>query len=193
MKKVAVIMGSDSDFPVVSKAVAELKAYGVPYECHVMSAHRTPALASDFADKAKENGFGDVGMNSFNHYAYGSVVEWMYRYMAGIEPGTPGFETVILQPRIDRRTAEELPDGQKNMTYAKASYKSAAGLIESEWHNENGFTYRCVVPVTAELRLPILGERLTVNGVEHSFEDYESENGCAVIRLAPGEYVFEEK
>ena len=38
MKKVAVIMGSDSDFPVVSKAVAELKAYGVPYECHVMSA-----------------------------------------------------------------------------------------------------------------------------------------------------------
>lgn len=60
MKKVAVIMGSDSDFPVVSKAVAELKAYGVPYECHVMSAHRTPALASDFADKAKENGFGVI-------------------------------------------------------------------------------------------------------------------------------------
>ena len=56
MKKVAVIMGSDSDFPVVSKAVAELKAYGVPYECHVMSAHRTPALASDFADKAKNGG-----------------------------------------------------------------------------------------------------------------------------------------
>ena len=141
----------------------------------------------------KENGFGDVGMNSFNHYAYGSVVEWMYRYMAGIEPGTPGFETVILQPRVDRRTAEELPDGQKNMTYAKASYKSASGLIESEWHNENGFTYRCVVPVAAELRLPILGEKLTVNGVEHSFGDYENKNGCAVIRLAPGEYVFEEK
>lgn len=60
MKKVAVIMGSDSDFPVVSKAVAELKAYGVPYECHVMSAHRTPALASDFADKAKDNGFGVI-------------------------------------------------------------------------------------------------------------------------------------
>ena len=60
MKKVAVIMGSDSDFPVVSKACAELKAYGVPYECHVMSAHRTPALAADFADKAKENGFGVI-------------------------------------------------------------------------------------------------------------------------------------
>ena len=60
MKKVAVIMGSDSDFPVVSKACAELKAYGVPFECHVMSAHRTPALAADFADKAKENGFGVI-------------------------------------------------------------------------------------------------------------------------------------
>ena len=60
MKKVAVIMGSDSDFPVVSKACAELKAYGVPFECHVMSAHRTPALAADFADKAKDNGFGVI-------------------------------------------------------------------------------------------------------------------------------------
>ncbi len=141
----------------------------------------------------KENGFGDVGMNSFNHYAYGSVVEWMYRYMAGIEPGTPGFGTVILQPRVDTRTAEELPDGQKRMTYAKASYKSGAGLIESEWHSENGFTYKCTVPVTAELRLPIFGEKLTVNGVEHGFDEYEIKDGCAIIGLAPGEYVFEEK
>ena len=60
MKKVAVIMGSDSDFPTVKKALAELKSYGVPYECHVMSAHRTPAMAAEFADKAKENGFGVI-------------------------------------------------------------------------------------------------------------------------------------
>ncbi len=60
MKKVAVIMGSDSDFPVVSKACAELKAYGVPYECHVMSAHRSPALASEFAASAKAEGFGVI-------------------------------------------------------------------------------------------------------------------------------------
>ena len=60
MKKVAVIMGSDSDFPVVSKAVAELKAYGVPYECRVMSAHRTPSAACDFASDARENGFGVI-------------------------------------------------------------------------------------------------------------------------------------
>ena len=141
----------------------------------------------------KEKGFGDVGMNSFNHYAYGSVVEWMYRYMAGIEPGTAGFETVILQPRIDTRTAEELPDGQQRMTHVKASYDSAAGLIASEWLNEDGFTYKCTVPVTTELRLPIMGEKLTINGVEHSFDEYECKDGCAIIRLGSGEYVFEEK
>ncbi|MGN1134438.1 MAG: 5-(carboxyamino)imidazole ribonucleotide mutase [Oscillospiraceae bacterium] len=60
MKKVAVIMGSDSDFPVVKSALAELKNYGVPFECKVMSAHRTPELAADFAAHAKENGFGVI-------------------------------------------------------------------------------------------------------------------------------------
>ena len=60
LKKVAVIMGSDSDLPVVKKAIDELKAYGVEYEAHVMSAHRSPALASEFAEKARENGFGVI-------------------------------------------------------------------------------------------------------------------------------------
>lgn len=53
-------MGSDSDFPIVKEAVKELKAYGVPYEVHVMSAHRTPQLASEFAENAKKNGFGVI-------------------------------------------------------------------------------------------------------------------------------------
>ena len=60
MKKVAVIMGSDSDFPVVSKAVKKLKEFDVPYEVHVMSAHRTPDAAMSFAAGAKENGFGVI-------------------------------------------------------------------------------------------------------------------------------------
>lgn len=59
-KKVAVIMGSDSDLPVVSGAIKELKKYGVPVEAHVMSAHRTPALACEFAARARENGFGVI-------------------------------------------------------------------------------------------------------------------------------------
>ncbi len=60
MKKVAVIMGSDSDFPVVKSAIAELKQFGIPVEARVMSAHRTPAIAAQFASNAAENGFGVI-------------------------------------------------------------------------------------------------------------------------------------
>ena len=59
-KKVAVIMGSDSDLPVVKGALDELDKFGIPYEVHVMSAHRTPALAAEFAGNAKKNGFGVI-------------------------------------------------------------------------------------------------------------------------------------
>lgn len=60
MKKVAVIMGSDSDLPVVEKAIATLKEYEVPCEVHVYSAHRTPVEAKIFAETAAENGFGAI-------------------------------------------------------------------------------------------------------------------------------------
>ena len=60
IRKVAVIMGSDSDFPVVKKAVNKLKDFGVPYEVHVMSAHRTPDEACNFAKNARKNGFGVI-------------------------------------------------------------------------------------------------------------------------------------
>ncbi len=60
MKKVAIIMGSDSDLPVVEKAVAVLKELEIPYEAHVYSAHRTPDEARDFAMNAEENGFGVI-------------------------------------------------------------------------------------------------------------------------------------
>lgn len=59
-KKVAVIMGSDSDFPTVSPAIKRLKALGIPVEVHVMSAHRTPAAAAAFSSSARENGFGVI-------------------------------------------------------------------------------------------------------------------------------------
>ncbi len=58
MKKVAIIMGSDSDLPIAEKAAAQLKAFDIPFEVHVMSAHRTPDEACAFAKSAKENGFG---------------------------------------------------------------------------------------------------------------------------------------
>ncbi len=58
MKKVAVIMGSDSDWPVVKGACQQLKDFGIPCEVHILSAHRTPAAAADFARNARASGFG---------------------------------------------------------------------------------------------------------------------------------------
>ena len=60
MKKVGIIMGSDSDLPVVEKAIDTLEEYGVPYEVHVYSAHRTPEHSKDFSQNAILNGFGAI-------------------------------------------------------------------------------------------------------------------------------------
>ena len=59
-KKVAVIMGSDSDFPVLAPAIKRLKGFGIPVEVRVMSAHRTPDAAAEFSKTARENGFGVI-------------------------------------------------------------------------------------------------------------------------------------
>ena len=60
MKKVGIVMGSDSDLPVVKKAADTLRELGIPFETHVYSAHRTPVEARDFAVSARENGFGVI-------------------------------------------------------------------------------------------------------------------------------------
>ena len=60
MKKVGIIMGSDSDLPVVEKAIKQLKELEIPFEVHVYSAHRTPELAAEFSKNAEDNGFGVI-------------------------------------------------------------------------------------------------------------------------------------
>lgn len=60
MKKIGIMMGSDSDLPVVTKAIDTLKSFAVPYEVHIYSAHRTPAQAKEFAENARDNGFGAI-------------------------------------------------------------------------------------------------------------------------------------
>ncbi|MBQ8576050.1 MAG: 5-(carboxyamino)imidazole ribonucleotide mutase [Clostridia bacterium] len=60
MKKIGIIMGSDSDLPVVEKAMTTLDEFGVPYEVHVFSAHRTPVEAKEFSSNARANGFGAI-------------------------------------------------------------------------------------------------------------------------------------
>ena len=137
----------------------------------------------------KDKGFGDVGMNSFNHYAYGAIGEWMYRFMAGIEAVEPGFGRFALCPRIDTRIADELPEGQPNIKWVKAQFDSSAGLIKSEWSTENGFIYKCSVPdgTTALLTLPVFADKITVNGKELALEKGESK---FEMTLEGGEYTF---
>ncbi len=96
----------------------------------------------------EDKGFQDVGMNSFNHYSLGSVGEWLYRYVAGIDtdPDFPGFKRILLQPHPG-----------PGLTFANASYDSAHGRIISNWKRENGMvTYNITIPAntTAQISIP---------------------------------------
>ena len=148
----------------------------------------------------KESGFGDPGMNSFNHYAYGSVGEWMYRYMLGIQYDVeqPGFAHIILQPQPDRR--ETLPAGQDIITAARGHHQSYYGDIRSAWEtvDKDELTYECTVPAntTATLYLPVFDETTAVYESGVTADDAEGieyvgfENGCKVYHLGSGSYRF---
>lgn len=144
----------------------------------------------------KANGFGPVGMNSFNHYAYGSVQEWMYRHIAGIETTVenPGFAHPILQPKPDTRTPDEIPAGQEKITWVKSSFNSRAGMIVSDWDMRNGFEYNCEVPAASTLYLPVLtdSDKFILDGKPRSFSDYEKKGNTIIIELDAGRHCIKE-
>ena len=134
----------------------------------------------------KKDGFGEVKMNSFNHYAYGAVAEWMYAYVAGIrpDPENVGFnEHFILAP---------LPDTQKRITRAKATYRG----ILSEWYYEDeSVVYHFIIPDgTARVEIPLTSRKKTLEINDIVFDakslDGEIQNGKMVFELAEGEYVI---
>ena len=138
-------------------------------------------------------GFGAVTMNSFNHYAYGAVAEWMYAGMAGIrpDPEKPGFEHFILAPRPDTRTPDEIPEGQERITMASATYRG----ISSRWEYANGeFVWRFFIPDnSARIEFPLLNCKKTVNinGVEFTEKQLggKIENGKLIFELNSGDYI----
>lgn len=147
----------------------------------------------------KEKGFGEVSMNSFNHYAYGAVAEWMYAYMAGIaaDPETPGFSRFILRPRPDLRSPADLPAGQKRLTRVRAHYLSVRGRIESAWEwREDRIHYHFTIPkgTAARAELPLLPGQthLNVNGLLFTPAELGGriENGLAVFPLLSGQYTI---
>jgi len=140
-------------------------------------------------DGIKPDGsFQDASMNSFNHYAYGAVGDWMYRTIAGINQSSPGFKTFYIKPEIGG-----------DLSYAKASYNSMYGEIKSDWElNDNKILMnvsipantiaRVFVPASSEDKIKENGLALSnVNGIE--IREYG--DGYVELGLGSGDYSFE--
>ncbi|HSA03858.1 MAG TPA: alpha-L-rhamnosidase C-terminal domain-containing protein, partial [Candidatus Paceibacterota bacterium] len=134
-------------------------------------------------------GFQDAGMNSFNHWAFGAVGEWMWRQIAGLNPdeNQPGWQHFFIAPR---------PGG--GVTWAKAEYQSIRGRIASEWHlNDHTFTLQLLVPAntTATLSLPAApGSMITESGGSLATADgvkiLRRESDRVLLSLNSGGYRF---
>lgn len=136
---------------------------------------------------------GDPGMNSYNHYAYGVVCEWLYRFAAGIEtdPNAPGYSHFVLRPR--------LPSGETALTYVKASQETPSGTIRSAWERKAGqpLTYAVTIPAntSATVYIPATdpqhvreGGKAIAPGAGIRFVRYAE--GCAIYEVEAGTYHF---
>ena len=137
----------------------------------------------------EENGFQDPGMNSFNHYAYGAIGDWLYRVVAGIEldPQAPGYKRVHFWPQPDRR-----------LSYARAGLDSMYGRLESAWRLKDGrFLLAVTVPANTQavVYLPVqAAEDITEQGQALSqvdgIQEVRQENVRVMITLGSGRYQF---
>ena len=129
------------------------------------------------------NGFGPVGMNSFNHYSFGAIEEWMMAYSLGIQrdENRPGYKHFFLQPRIGG-----------NLSFIRGHYDSVYGRIESSWQKKGkGYVYEATVPAntTATLSIPATSKKsvkLEVGEEGASFVDMK--DGKAIYELKSGSY-----
>jgi alpha-L-rhamnosidase len=185
---------------------------GTVYLCHVLSANGYTDTAYDLLlqesypswlypvkmgattiwerwdGQKTDSTFQDPGMNSFNHYAYGAIGDWMYRVSAGIETRDPGYKHQIIQPHPS-----------KKLSFSKASFESAYGLIASGWERkESSITVSVKIPAntTATIILPAGsaskvkegGKTLSDNTV---FSSVKSEGQKVIIEAGSGNYTFE--
>jgi len=135
----------------------------------------------------EEKGFQTPGMNSFAHYSFGSVCEWMFYTMAGIDTEGPGYKKIIIRPQ---------PGG--GMSYTKASYRSINGLIGSDWWIAGGkFHLKAKVPVntTATVYVPTSSAKSVVESDQAvasapGVKFLRFANGAAVYEVSSGDYFF---
>jgi alpha-L-rhamnosidase len=124
----------------------------------------------------EEKGFQSPNMNSFNHYSLGSVGEWLYRYVAGIDLGEPGYGRIVIRPR---------PGG--NLTHASGAYDSVRGRISSSWKIEdNQFVLETLIPpnITATVHVP------STDDVSEGGRPVDEADGVEFLRAEEGETVL---
>lgn len=183
---------------------------GTPYLCHVLTENGRSDVAYDLLlqesfpswlypvkmgattiwerwdGQKTDSTFQDVGMNSFNHYAYGAIGDWMYRVAAGIEIGAPGYKYILIQPQTDKR-----------LSFAKAAFESSYGKIASGWQTKNGkimVTVSIPPNTTATIKLPAVAiETITESGtaVATVFKNIKQDGTNVLIETGSGNYIFE--
>jgi alpha-L-rhamnosidase len=187
---------------------------GTPYLCHVLSDNGYTDVAYDLLlqesypswlypvkmgattiwerwdGQKPDSTFQDPGMNSFNHYAYGAIGDWMYRVSAGLEIKEPGYKQILIQPHPT-----------KKLDYSKASFESSYGTIASGWERKDTnliVTVKIPANTTATINLPGTSEtEVTVNGQgitgNINFHDIRMDGKNLLFEAGSGDYVFEYK
>ena len=184
---------------------------GTPFLCHVLTQNGYTDVAYDLLlqetypswlypvkmgattiwerwdGQKPDSTFQDEGMNSFNHYAYGAIGDWMYRVSAGIETLTPGYRNLLIYPRVTPR-----------MDLSRASFESSYGKIVSGWERKVGKLYLTVVippNATAKIVLPASSaDKVTLDGLPLSGNKIPKkvsiEEGKLVVETGSGNYLF---
>lgn len=183
---------------------------GTPYLCHVLSSQGRSDVAYDLLlqktypswlypvtmgattiwerwdGQKTDSTFQDKGMNSFNHYAYGAIGDWMYRVSAGIEAGSPGYKHIIIQPHPTDK-----------LEFARASYQSVYGLIKSGWERKDGHTIvKLSIPANtrATILLPVADVAQIMEGgkpLSENFTQVTTKDGLVSIEAGSGDYSFQ--
>lgn len=136
-----------------------------------------------------KDGFGDASMNSFNHYAYGVVVEWMYAYMAGIRSEDAGFKNLIIEPQPDFRKV--LPQGQEHIKEVSAQYASINGMIKSQWKIvDDTVEYKISIPANTTAKFIVPATMSGFPKVGNGIKSISKKDDKMIVELGSGEYVF---
>lgn len=184
---------------------------GTPHICHVLTAHDSTQLAYELLfqetypswlypvkmgattiwerwdGQKTDSTFQDASMNSFNHYAYGAIGDWMYQVVAGIRAAAPAYKEILIAP-----------EPSDKLTYARATHESPYGLIASAWERRQGGSLQLSVQIPsntqAVVRLPVKdaarvlenGKSLRDTGFGHGVD----KNGFVTVQIGSGAYIF---